>query len=59
MRPVRFARTGYAFAVPGSVTVLAAAVLPEGGFDIPQVNEIDASAFPLPVRWPLMVAVVG
>ena len=57
---MRLAKTGYALAVPGSVTVLAAVgLLGAGGDDVYQVNEIDAKGFPLPVRWPLRVAVVG
>ena len=55
------AKTGYALAVPGSVTVFASVVLfPDARVDdVPQVNLIDAKGFPLPVRWPLRVAVVG
>lgn len=55
------ANTGYADAVPGSdVVVAAVVVLPEVNVDdVPHVNEIDASGFPLPVRCPFNVAVVG
>ena len=61
MRPVRFARTGYALAVPASVVTFAAVVvLPDASVgDVPHVNEIDASGFPFPVRCPFNVAVVG
>ena len=61
MRPVRFARTGYALAFPGSVVVLAAVtVLPDANVgEVPQVNEIDASVLPVAVKWPFNVAVVG
>lgn len=64
MRPVRFAETGEAFAVPNNVTELATAVeLPFGHGDgvgsvVPHVNVMEANAVPLPVRWPLRVAVV-
>jgi hypothetical protein len=56
-----FANTGYALAVPGKEVVVAAVVvLPDANVDeVPHVNEIDASAFPFPVRWPFRVAVVG
>ena len=55
------ANTGYADAVPGSdVVVAAVVVLPDANVDdVPHVNEIDASGFPLPVRCPFNVAVVG
>jgi hypothetical protein len=58
---VRFAKTGYAFAVPGNEAVVAAVVVVGDANDdeSPHVNEIDASAFPFPVRWPFNVAVVG
>ena len=47
--------------MPGSEVVVAAVVvLPDANVDdVPQVNEIEASGFPLPVRWPFNVAVVG
>jgi hypothetical protein len=56
-----FANTGYALAVPGKEVVVAVVVvLPDANVDeVPHVNEIDASAFPFPVRWPFRVAVVG
>ena len=61
MRPVRFVSTGYALAVPGSVVVFAwVVVVPDDRFaTVPHVNEMEASALPLPVRCPFSVAVVG
>lgn len=35
-------------------------VLPDASVgDVPHLNEIEANGLPLPVRWPLTVAVVG
>ena len=61
VRPVRFANTGYASAVPGNdVVVAAVVVLPDASVDdVPHVNEMEASGFPFPVRCPFNVAVVG
>lgn len=52
MRPVRFARTGYALAVPGNDVVFAGVVvLPDASVgDVPHVKAIEASGFPLAVR---------
>jgi hypothetical protein len=61
VRPVRFASTGNASAVPGSDVEFAdVVVLPDASVgDVPHVNAIDAKGFPLPVRCPFTVAVVG
>ncbi len=52
MRPVRFNVTGEAEALDASGDCVAAVVvLPDAKVDdVPHVNEIDASGFPLPVR---------
>jgi hypothetical protein len=56
-----FARTGYSMALLASDVVFAPVmVFPEANVDdVPHVNEIEANAFPLPVRCPFRVAVVG
>ena len=61
VKPVRFARTGYALAFAGSDVVLAGViVLPDASVgEVPHLKETLPNKLPLLVRCPFNVAVVG